>query len=163
MAKIISKKISVNASAAKPLGKPPPRDKTLGIEPDIHSYNIEGGDENVEGEESETLVVHGSNLAVSKQNLITRKFPYIDTFDHEGPALVNAMRDLTSGMFEHLDITSPMDVYQRVAYTQQIIRGAALKNYKAVLVEYKRSAKELAGDKWTLGVLKGLSTDDLWT
>ena len=114
MGKTTCRKISVKASTAKTSGKPPPRDKTLGIEPNIHSYNIEGGDENVEGEESEILVVHGSNLAVSKQNLITRKFPYIDTFDHEGPALVNAMRDLTSGMFEHLDITSPIDLYQRL-------------------------------------------------
>ena len=108
MAKIISKKITVNASAAKPLGKPPPRDKTLGIEPDIHSYNIEGGDENVEGEESEILVVHGSNLAVSKQNFITRKFPYIDTFDHEGPAVLIAIYDLNSEVFENIELTSPM-------------------------------------------------------
>ena len=56
------------------------------------------------------------------------------TFDHEGPAVVNEMRDLNIGVFEHLDITSTMDVYQRVAYTQRIIRAYALKNYKAVLV-----------------------------
>ena len=41
------------------------------------------------------------------------------------------MRDLTREVFEHLEITSHMDVDQRVAYTQRILRGAALKKYKA--------------------------------
>ena len=49
MAKTISKKISVKASAAKPLGKPPPRDKTLGLEPAICFYAIEDGDDTEEG------------------------------------------------------------------------------------------------------------------
>ena len=44
MAKTISKKISVKDSSAKPLGKPPTGDKTLGIEPEIHFYAIEDGD-----------------------------------------------------------------------------------------------------------------------
>ena len=83
-------------------------------------------------------------------------------FDHEGPTVVRAMRTRTVGVFEHLDITSPMDVDQRVAYTQRILRGAALKNYREVLVECKHSEKDIAGDKWDLGELKGLSTVDLW-
>ena len=41
MAKNISKKISVKASAAKPLGKTTPEDKTLGIEPVIRFHAIE--------------------------------------------------------------------------------------------------------------------------
>ena len=40
MTKTISKNISVKASAAKPSGKPPPGDKTLGIEPEICFYDI---------------------------------------------------------------------------------------------------------------------------
>ena len=52
----------------------------------------------------------------SKQNLVKRQFPYIDTFDQEEPVVINAMRDLTVGVFEHLDITSPMDVEKRLAY-----------------------------------------------
>ena len=48
MEKIISKKILVKASAAKPLGKPPPRDKTLGLGPVILFYNINDGDETAE-------------------------------------------------------------------------------------------------------------------
>ena len=41
----ISKKRSVKASTAKPLGKPPPGDKTCGLETDICSYEIEDVDE----------------------------------------------------------------------------------------------------------------------
>ena len=44
MVKTISKKISVKASAAKPSGKPLPRNKTIGIETDIRFYDIEDGD-----------------------------------------------------------------------------------------------------------------------
>ena len=43
------------------------------------------------------------------------------------------------------------------------MRGAALKKYKVVLLECKKSTKDLAGDKWTLGALKYLSTNDVWT
>ena len=50
MTKTISRKILVKDSAYKTLGKPPPEDKTLGIEPEIHFYYIEDGDETKEGE-----------------------------------------------------------------------------------------------------------------
>ena len=70
------------------------------------------------------------------------------------------MCDLTSGVFEHLDITSTMDVDQMVAYTQRIIIGAALKTYKAVLIECNHSVKDLAGDTWDLSALKELFTEN---
>ena len=41
MAKIIGRKSSVKASAAKPPGKPLPGDKTLVIEPEIRFYELE--------------------------------------------------------------------------------------------------------------------------
>ena len=94
MANTISKEILVKDSAANPSGKPPPRDETLGLDPEIRFYAIYDTDETEEGEGSEILFIHNSNLAVSKQNLVKRNFPYINTFDHEGPALVSAMRDL---------------------------------------------------------------------
>ena len=59
------------------------------------------------------------------------------------------MRDITIGVFEHLNITSPMDVDKRLAYTQRILRGATLKKYQEVLVTCRQSAKELTGDEWT--------------
>ena len=49
MAKTISNKSSVKASASKPSGKSPYRDKTFGIEPAIRFYDIEDGDETEEG------------------------------------------------------------------------------------------------------------------
>ena len=49
MAKTISKKSSVKASAAKPWDKLHSRDKTLVIEPVIRLYVIEDGDENEQG------------------------------------------------------------------------------------------------------------------
>ena len=70
------------------------------------------------------------------------------------------MCDITSGLFEHIETTYTMDVDQRVSYTQCILRGAALKNYKAVLVECNQSANDLAGDSWYLGELKEISTDN---
>ena len=55
-----------------------------------------------------------------------------------------------------------MGVDQKVDCTQRILRGAALKKYKAVLLECKKSEKEFAGNKWELSALKCLSTDNLW-
>ena len=163
MVKTTSKKILVKASASKPSGKPLLRDKTLGLEPSICFYALEDSDETAEVKEVEIFAVHNSSLAVSKQNIVKRNFFYIDTFNHEGTAVVNAMRDLTSGVFEHLDIPYHMDVDQRVAYTHCILIGAALKKYKAVLVECKPLAKDIVGYKWYLVVLKEISTEYFWT
>ena len=110
MAKYISNKISVKASSSKPLGNPPPGDKSLGFEPAIRFYDIEDGDENEKGEAAEILVVCDSSLAASKQNLVKRQFPYIDTFDHEEPGFINAVCNLTVRVFEHLEIISPTDM-----------------------------------------------------
>ena len=74
------------------------------------------------------------------------------------------MRDIIiNRVFEYLDITSPMEADQRIAYMQRILRGVELKKYKAFLMECKQSANDRAGGKWTLGYLKALSTEDLWT
>ena len=72
------------------------------------------------------------------------------------------MCNLTSGVFENCEITSPMEVDQSIAYMQRILRGAALKKYKAVLMVCRESAKDLAGDKWTLGNLKAPSKERFW-
>ena len=42
---------TLKASTAKTNGRPPPGDKSLGIEPDILLYEIEDGDKNEESEE----------------------------------------------------------------------------------------------------------------
>ena len=84
-------------------------------------------------------------------------------FDHEGPVVIGAMSDLAVGVFEHLNITSPIYMYKRLACTQRILRGAALKKYREVMVTCKQSAKELAGYKWNVRKLTGLSAEAFWT
>ena len=133
MAKTISKKSSVKATSENSLGKPPPGDKTLGLETETRFYAIEDGNDTEEGEESEILVVYNSNLAAYNQNLVKSKFPYIDTFDHEVPVVISTMRDLTARVFEHLEITSPIDVenkaslhaaHPQTSCNQKISRGS---------------------------------------
>ena len=130
MEKTISKKSSVKASATNPSGKPPPGDKTIGLDPEIRFYAIEDSDDTEEGEQAEIIVIYYSSLSTSKQNLVKRKFPYIFTFDHEGPTVVIVICNLTVGVIYHLEITSPMDVDKGVSYMQRILKGAALKKYK---------------------------------
>ena len=73
------------------------------------------------------------------------------------------MRNLTAGVFEHLEIISPTDMDKRLAYKQRILRVDALKKYREVLMTCKQSAKELAGDEWTLGDMDSLAAEDFWT
>ena len=77
--------------------------------------------------------------------------------------VINAMCNLTVRVFEHLEIISPTYMDKRLAYTQNILRGSALKKYREVLVTCRQSEKALAGDEWNLGKLTGLFADDLWT
>ena len=163
MAKTITKKISIKYSTAKPLGKPPSGNKTIGIDPAIRFHAIEEDYYTEEGEELEIRVIYNSSLTASKQNLVKRKFPYIDTFDNEGPTLFSAVHNLTIGLFEHLEITSPIKVYKRVAYMQRILRGSAFKKYEEVLVACRKLEKELVVDEWNLGELSGISAEAFWT
>ena len=66
MASTISLK-TVKASTSNLDGKPPPRDKTLGVEPEICSYKIEDGDKTEEVEEAEIIVVNNSSPTIHKQ------------------------------------------------------------------------------------------------
>ena len=63
------------------------------------------------------------------QNLAKRKSPFIDTFDPEGPVVINVMRDLIVGFFEHLDITSKMDLDIKPKYMEHILRGTYPKKF----------------------------------
>ena len=95
MGKTNSKKSYVKTSADKPTRKPPPGDKTPGLDPERRFYAIEDSDNTKEGEESEIIVFHDSSLAVFKKNLVNRKCPYINTFNNEGPTVASTMIDLT--------------------------------------------------------------------
>ena len=58
----------------------------------------------------------------TNKNLIKREFPYINTFDHDGPAVIIAMRDLMVVVFEQIEITSKMNVDKRIKYTERILK-----------------------------------------
>ena len=51
----------------------------------------------------------------SNQNLVKKKFPYIDTFDQKEPVVISSMLNITVRVFEQLEIISPMDVKNRLA------------------------------------------------
>ena len=138
---------TVKASTTKPNGKPQSVDKLLGIEPDIRFYEIEDVEK---GKEAEILVIHDLRLVETKKNIIKRKFPYIDTFNHRRPDVVRMMRDLPIEVFEHLEKISPLDVDKGIKYMQRIIRGMGLNKYKQILAECKDSDKGIAGDHWAL-------------
>ena len=55
-------------------------------------------------------MIQSSSLAASKQNLVKRKFPWIDNFDHEGPPVINVIHDLKFIVFEHLEVKSKLDM-----------------------------------------------------
>ena len=69
MEKTISRKISVKASAAKPLDEPPFVNKNPDIEPVIRFYELEDGDDAGKGGESEILYIRDSSLMVSKKTM----------------------------------------------------------------------------------------------
>ena len=54
----ISKINPEKASTSKPSWKPPPGDKSIGIDPAIRFYEIEDGDKTKEGEDPEIFIIH---------------------------------------------------------------------------------------------------------
>ena len=49
--------------------------------------------------------------------------------------MICAMHDLTVRLFEHLEITPNMDVYERIKYTHHILIVTEVNKYKHVLLE----------------------------
>ena len=62
-------------------------------------------------------------------------------FGHKRPAVICAMRNLTSGLFKHLEITSTLDVDKIVSYAQILLRGLAPNKQKTILAECKETAQ----------------------
>ena len=69
------------------------------------------------------------------------------------------MYNIIVRVFDHLKITSPMKMDKRLAYTQRILRGFAVKKSSEVLVTWTKLSKELAGDEWTLGDMTRLAAE----
>ena len=49
-------------------------------------------------------------------------------FDNEVTDMINAIRNITVGLFEHMEIMSKIDLDIRINYTEIILIGSALKN-----------------------------------
>ena len=77
--------------------------------------------------------------------------------------MISMMRDLTVGLFEHLDIMSVMDLDPRIKYIEYILIVSVLNKYLQVLEECKESTKGLSGDQWSLGLAKVISMEQLCT
>ena len=73
--------------------------------------------------------------------------------------VIKAMRNLTVGVFENLEIISPTDVDKRLACTQCILRGSVPKKYREILVTCKQLAKKLVGDECNLGDMSRETTE----
>ena len=56
-------------------------------------------------------------------------------FDHEGPAMICKMHNITVRVFKHIEIISEIDVDKMIKYTEHILRGAVLNKYRKVLTE----------------------------
>ena len=72
------------------------------------------------------------------------------------------MRNLTVGVFEHLSITSSLDVYVRMKYIEIILKVSALRKFKHVMVFLKEKGKEEGGDNWTMVEPKYVSMEEFW-
>ena len=81
----------MKASTYKYSGRPLSGGKALGLDSAICFYEIEDSDTDEELEESGILIIHDKSLVTTKQNLVKRKFPYIDTFIRQVTAVVRKM------------------------------------------------------------------------
>ena len=77
--------------------------------------------------------------------------------------MVLAMREITIRVFEHLDITSPLNVYKRMNYMQSLLRGSTIKKYKTILTECKENTKGIAGYQWKINEVKDVTMERFWT
>ena len=96
------------------------------------------------------------------RKIVKNRFPYIDTFNHEGPSVISVMRNLTIRVFEHIEITYVMDVDVSIKHTERILRGTSLKKYQHILAGCKALAKGIYGGQWSLGSWKEFSMEQLW-
>ena len=73
--------------------------------------------------------------------------------------MVCTIRDLTVVVFQHIEITSPMDVDKSIKYMQRIFRVTALNKYKQVLAGCMVFAKSLTWEHCSLVATKDVTID----
>ena len=76
------------------------------------------------------------SLVETNQNLVNRNFLHINMFYYEGPSVVNTMRDLTVGIFKHMNITAKTDIDKRVKNTERVLTRPLSKKYHDILLVY---------------------------
>ena len=84
-------------------------------------------------------------------------------FNHKVPAVINAMHDIIVGVFEHLKITSSLDLDIRIKYTERILRNSDMKKYRQVLLACKEMDRGTYGDQWTLIAVNNVTMDQFCT
>ena len=76
--------------------------------------------------------------------------------------MIRAIRDVTVGLFRHLEITSKIDVDKRINYIERILRREALNKYRQVLSECKDLEKGIDVDQWNMGAAKNVTMEQVW-
>ena len=77
--------------------------------------------------------------------------------------MISKMLYLSVGVFEYIEITPVMDIDLRIKYTESILQGPAIKNFRQVLVECKDSEKGLYGYQWSIGWTNDVTMKQFWT
>ena len=72
------------------------------------------------------------------------------------------MRDLTVGIFYHLDITDKTDVDKRVKYTERILEVTAPNKCRAILLVCKETTERYTIYQWTFREAKDINMEDFW-
>ena len=142
-------------------GKPPPREKPLGLSQRSTStkWNFTPTKQKTviilkKDNNPKSLLFMTQPLRQLRKTIVRKKLPPINTFNNQGPTVVNLMRDLTVGIFEHLDITAKTDVDKSVKYIYLILSGPVLKNNHEILLIYKDTGNNQVEDKWLIGYAK---------
>ena len=76
--------------------------------------------------------------------------------------MIRAMRNITVEVFNHLEITSEIDVDKMIKYTERILIGEAEKKYIQVLVECKDLEKGISRYQWNLGGTNNVTIEQFW-
>ena len=79
------------------------------------------------------------------------RFPSINMFDHEGPTVAILMKNITAGVFEHLNITLKFDTDKSIKYIEHILTGTAPKKYCVSLLACKDTEEYFTGTSGPLG------------
>ena len=76
--------------------------------------------------------------------------------------MINTVRDLTVGVFGHLEITSKLDIDLMIKYIERIICVSAVKSYRQFLLACKDIDRGCAGNQCTIGSAKNSSMNHFW-